>query len=663
MSVKTVSNKRLIVKIVSFVLFFSIIFLIISTEYIKRTAVDTLASDDAKKTAQLVFETMNARMQEGWTKKDLQKIIKRLQTIRKGMTIASYRSRHVEQLFGIVASDKKVVDSDKLVQRAMKGQEIFTIDQKTGNIRFLYPMKVSKSCILCHNNTKVGEVNGVLDIEFPQDDIKISLDTMTTFFILFFVLFLIVVSYIFYSLINKKMVTPILELTNEIELLKENKNLTKSVDIHTNIEELRTLQDSFNTLLKTIKQYNDNKIEKIYTDDLTSLYNLAKLEDDLLVLKRASTIIVLDIKGFGKINRVYGTDVADDVLAKFALALKSYISVNGVAYRLYGDEFAIIYNRYMEKDDIDKLLQHLTTQKFIYNDSYFTLDIALGYRYSSTNNEHILEGANIALAYCKQTYQNAVLFDDTLAVKDNDINHMVWLKILDNAIQNDTIVPVFMPMKNTKTGKIDKYETLVRIKDADTLYPPDKFLDVAHASGKYPIITQTVIRKAFEYFKDIDNIKFSINFAVSDIQNKETMDLLFNSLSNYSNSQNVVIELLETEEISDFDLLNKFIKKVKSYGCTIAIDDFGSGYSNFNYILNLDVDIIKLDSALVENIFEDQSAVVVVSNIVRVAKELGLLVVAEKVKSKEIERILTIHEVDYLQGFYIGKPALDILKD
>ena len=92
-----------------------------------------------------------------------------------------------------------------------------------------------------------------------------------------------------------------------------------------------------------------------------------------------------------------------------------------------------------------------------------------------------------------------------------------------------------------------------------------------------------------------------------------------------------------------------------------SIDDFGSGYSNFNYILNLDVDIIKLDSSLVENIFINQHALVVVSNIVRVAKEMDLVVVAERVENENIENILTIHEVDYLQGFHIGKPNKDIL--
>ena len=138
--------------------------------------------------------------------------------------------------------------------------------------------------------------------------------------------------------------------------------------------------------------------------------------------------------------------------------------------------------------------------------------------------------------------------------------------------------------------------------------------------------------------------------------------ILFENLEQYDHSENVIVELLETEEISDFDLLCSFIKKVKNYGAKVAIDDFGSGYSNFNYIINLDVDIIKLDSCLIENMYTNQHAIIVVSNIIKIIKELNLEVVAEKVFSKDIEDILTKHGVDYLQGYYIGKARKDILK-
>jgi len=143
---KYISNKTLIIRIVLYILLVSVFILFISTEYLKRSAVNTLAEDDAKKTAQLIFETINTRMQEGWTKEDLDKIIKRLEIVRSGMKIASYRSAQVEELFGEVAKDKKISDSDPLIIKAMGGEEVFKINDETGEVRFLYPLKTTAEC-------------------------------------------------------------------------------------------------------------------------------------------------------------------------------------------------------------------------------------------------------------------------------------------------------------------------------------------------------------------------------------------------------------------------------------------------------------------------------------------------------------------------------------
>jgi len=661
MEKKLISNKALVFRIVSIVLIFSVISLFISTEYLKKTAIDTLASDDAKKTAQLVFETMNTRMQEGWTKSDLDSIIGRLEVIRKDMSISSYRSPRVEELFGIVQRDKKIVDSDPLIQKAMKGEEIFIVDDETGVVRFLYPMKTNTECAICHINTKEGDINGVLDITFPHSDIKISLDTMSIYFIIFFILFLIIFSILFFAIINKKMVTPILELTKEIEDVEQEKDLTKRANIHTDIKELERLQNSFNKLLSTIKYYYDKLIDNLYTDELTSLPNLAKLQKDIDIKDDTHSLAIFDIKSFGKINRVYGVKIADMLLKSFAKEVKALLSNNGELYRLYGAEFVVIFNNKLTYEELKKYLENIRLFKFTYNNVDFTLDITLGY--VDTFDSNVLENGIISLKSAKQDNKNILIFNDTLSIKYEDANHIKWLKKLDDAIKEDRVVPFFMPMKNTNTQKIDKYEALVRIIDGDNIYTPDKFVDIAHASGKYPIVTQTMIIKTFEYFKDISDIQFSINFALSDILNEQTTQVLFDNLKAYKYSKNVIIELLETEEISDFVLLNKFIREVKKYDASIAIDDFGSGYSNFNYILNLDIDIIKLDSCLVQNIFTDQNSAVIISNVVKIVKELGLKVVAERVESQDIENILTIHEVDYLQGFHIGKPASEILKD
>ncbi|MEA3314350.1 MAG: EAL domain-containing protein [Campylobacterota bacterium] len=661
MEKKLISNKALIFKIVSAILIVSFIVLFISTKYLKETAIHNLASDDAKKTAQLVFETMNTRMQEGWGKDDLNKIIGRLENIREGMSIASYRSEKVSTIFGVIEKDKKTVENDILIQKAMAGKEILSVDNETGMVRFLYPMHTSTECKSCHINTKEGDINGVLDISFPHNDIKISLDNITIYFIVFFIFFLVIFAIIFFFIINKKMLIPMLSLTKDIEAIEKSKCLTQRVDINTNIKELRILQNSFNKLLTSIKFYYDKLIENIYIDTLTKLPNLTKLQEDILKCNDTQSLLKIDINSFGKINRVYGIKVADTILQNFSSQVKKLLGEDGKIYRIYAAEFIIIYNGKLSKTDIKNYIKNFKKSIFKYKDIEFTLDITVGY----VNNidDKVLENASIALKSAKSQKKSIVIFNKDIELKDEDNYHIKWSNILNQSIKEDKVIPVFMPMKCTKTDKIVKYECLIRIKDGDTIYTPDKFLDVAIASGRYHTLTQIMIVKIFEYFKDISNLKFSINFSLSDILDEETMNILFDNLEKYKYSHNVVIELLETEEISDFKLLNKFINKVKSYNAKIAIDDFGSGYSNFNYILNMDIDIIKLDSSLVKNVFTDQNSAMVVATLVSLAHEMKLEVVAEMVSNEKIENILTNYGVDYLQGFYIGKPQLDILEE
>jgi len=655
-----ISNKTLIIRIVLTVLFISVVVLFISSEYLKKTAVNNLAEDDAKKTAQLVFETMNTRMQEGWIKKDLNKIIKRLEIVRDGMKISSYRSAQVEELFGEVLKDKEISSKDPLIIEAMSGKEIFKINENTGEIRFLYPMITTQECNQCHTNATEGSVNGVLDITFPQSEIKISLDTIFIYVIIFFIVFLLILSYVFYVVVNKNMVQPVVELTSNIVEIQNSKDLTRRVNINSNIKELGVLQKNFNSLLITIKYYYERLIEKIYTDELTSINNLTKLQSDLEIQNSNLSLIILDIKSFSKLNQVYGNNISDFILKEFTKNVNIVLNHNGVAYRLYIDEFAIVFNKKISHSEVLKFSNKVKEFIYTYKESEFILDLTIGYAHGT--NKNVLENAKLALKEAKKKKLNIFMFDETIAIQDEDIHHMKWLNKLDEAIANDQVVPYFMPIKTTKTGEINKYETLVRIVENGNVHTPEKFLDIAISSGKYHIITQIMIKKVFEYFKDIKDIKFSINIGLSDIMNEETMKILFKNLEQYEYSENVIVELLETEEIADFDLLCNFIKKVKNYNAKIAIDDFGSGYSNFNYIINLDVDIIKLDSCLIENMYTNQHAVVIVSNIVKIIKELNLEVVAEKVFSKDIETILTIHGVDYLQGYYIGKAGKDILK-
>jgi diguanylate cyclase (GGDEF)-like protein len=653
-----ISNKQLIIRIVFGFLLISIVILLLSTVYIKNIALNNLAQDDAKKTSELIFETMNTRMQEGWGKEDLNKILSRLEYVRKGLKVSSYRSHKVEEILGVVPSNKQIVEKDPIIQKAMKGKEQFIIE-KDGSIRFIYPMKVTQECITCHYNTKVGDINGVLDIKYPPSDIKISLDMMTYYFLLFFIIFIIVFFYIFFFVINKKMVTPIIDFTKEIQRISDANDLTLRADVNTTIDEIGTLQNAFNKLLETTKYYYDKLINNLYIDSLTDLDNFIKLQKDLEQSKNFSLVLV-DIDKFKQLNNFYGTNVADFILKHLAILLKESTDENTKVYRVNADKFALLYPMQINIDDLQNLLNTINKHKFQYKFTDINIRVHIGFIVNDPNRS--LEKVELALELAKKQRVNIVKYDDSFNLEDEYMQHMVWINKIEEALQNDNIIPYFQPMKSPKENKIVKYETLMRLQDIDMVYTPDYFIEISQNANLYAQLTQRLIEKTFKYFTNLDtNIKFSLNFALEDITNRSTINLLFKLLEEYKYSSSVVIELLETQEISDYESLNKFINQVKSYGAKVAIDDFGSGYSNFNYILNLNIDIIKLDSSLVENLDNDENSLKVVKSIIKVVHSLDLEVVAEKVHSQAIEDILTDLKVDYLQGYHIGKPQSEIL--
>ena len=658
-SVNYISNKKLIFRIVLILLFVSILFILLSTFYIKKAALNTLAQDDAKKTSELVFETMNTRMQEGWGKEDLQKILDRLEYIRKGMHVASYRSKLVEEILGEVPQDKQKVENDPFIQKAMNGKEQFIV-LEDNSIRFLYPIRVSQECITCHYNTNVGDINGVLDISYPPSDIKISLDMMTYYFIGFFIVFILVFIYLFFFVINKKMVVPIVEFTNEIQNISQKNDLSLRANVNTNIEEIGSLQNSFNQLLKTTKYYYDKLIDSLFIDSLTKVPNFIKLQQDIQKIVKPFGFVLIDIQNFKQLNNFYGIDVGDYVLKELAQTLQHLYKNEATLYRINADRFAYLFDKNIDIDAVKKIIQSIHEMKFTIQYS----DITIKIRASLLNDEkqHTVEKAELALELAKKTRQDCIAYDKSLHLEDKYMQHILWTNKIEEALKNEQFVPYFQPIKSVASGKFEKYETLVRLVDNDEVYTPDYFLEVSIQANSYPQITQMLIEKAFEYFEQNDlGIKFSLNLAFEDILNKTTTSLLLEKLKNYKQSQNVIIELLETQEISDYDILNDFINQIKQFGAKIAIDDFGSGYSNFNYILKLNIDIVKLDSSLIENIDNDKQAYTVVKNVTQTLQKLGFEVIAEKVHSAEIEKILTEIGVDYLQGYHIGKPTKNII--
>lgn len=158
----------------------------------------------------------------------------------------------------------------------------------------------------------------------------------------------------------------------------------------------------------------------------------------------------------------------------------------------------------------------------------------------------------------------------------------------------------------------------------------------------------------------VRDYEFSINLTIDDILDKDIKAYIFQTLEAYNISQRVVFEIVESESIENFDEVENFIQKVKSYGCKIAIDDFGTGYSNFEYLMKLQADFIKIDGSIIRSIVSDKRSEVLTSVIVAFAKEMNIKTIGEYVETKEVQDKLLELGVNKSQGHYFDKPRAEI---
>ena len=275
---------------------------------------------------------------------------------------------------------------------------------------------------------------------------------------------------------------------------------------------------------------------------------------------------------------------------------------------------------------------------------------------------NMLSNAEIALKKAKLEKLSFILFDKAMNDKERYAKNQEMIITLKNAIKDDRIIPYFQPIFSNTTMKIEKYEMLIRvINDEGKVILPFSFLEIAKKSRMYRKLTKIMIKKSFETFKN-KNIKFSINLSVEDIIDSEMQTYIFHTLESFTQPKNVIFEITESEGIDNYNIIKEFIKKIKTFGAQIAIDDFGSGYSNFMHLLELEVDFIKVDGSIIKNIIDDKNSQALTKAIVSMAKELKIKVIAEYVSTEAILNAVKHIGVDYSQGFYLGEPLPDIIK-
>ena len=327
-------------------------------------------------------------------------------------------------------------------------------------------------------------------------------------------------------------------------------------------------------------------------------------------------------------------------------------------YNLNDGKFAFVINLDNEnKNDVIEKLKfyqqtinklNISIDNFIYNISTL-LSISQG--------EDILENSYIGIETLFN--KNEIFIDATnlsSEVRKKAENNLNIINLLKKSISENKIVSFHQAIIDNQTQEVDKYESLVRIIDGDKIYLPYQFLDIAKHSLYYSKITKIVIENAFEVIKN-NNVCISVNISENDINKENIRDLIFNLLEEYKEyCHKLTFEILEDENSANLEILNDFIQKVRKYKVLIAIDDFGSGYSNFTRLFTIKPDILKLDGSLIKNIDNDKYSYNLVKSMVDFAKTNKIKTIAEFVENETIFNIIKELGIEYSQGYYFDKP-------
>ncbi len=273
------------------------------------------------------------------------------------------------------------------------------------------------------------------------------------------------------------------------------------------------------------------------------------------------------------------------------------------------------------------------------------------------NQENMLDfGMNMLFAH-KDLQENFIVCDRDVLDDTTAVEEIKCIDLLSRSIEFDTIVPYYQGIHNNETGTIDKFEALMRIVDTDgAVYTPFYFLDTAKKYKFYKRISKIMIGKVLDDFCEREET-VTVNISLYDVISSSFRRWFYAKLRKYPHPNRVVIEFVETENISTLDVLFEFIEIVRSIGVKIAIDDFGSGYSTFATVVELKPDFIKIDGSIVKNIENSDQSGIILDTICYLSKRMGTQTVAEFVETQGIQDIILQRGITHSQGYLFSQPA------
>jgi diguanylate cyclase (GGDEF)-like protein/PAS domain S-box-containing protein len=417
-------------------------------------------------------------------------------------------------------------------------------------------------------------------------------------------------------------------------------------------------------------------------DALTGLANREEFSDHLQQLiedaqqnDTTHALIVVDIDQFKVVNDIAGHTAGDELLLKTTSVIKTVVRSSDLCARLGADEFGILLEHANNEQTMEiakRLQSRLKENRLVWDKHVFNINTSIGIVLIDNESENlhsVLAAADDACFVAKDAGGNKIrVYNYNERLYHQRRGEMQWISHLTKALEENRFVLYHQPIislsdENSET----KSELLIRMVDTEgQIIKPADFIPAAERYNLMPAIDRWVIQSAFRNYKlladkmgpDKMSYNFTINLSTAFLADENSLDFLVYEFEEFDiPPQAFCFEITETAAISNMKMATTFISEVKKTGATFALDDFGSGFSSFNYLRQLPVDYLKIDGTFVKNMHEDHISHAMVEAIHSLGRFIGIETIAEFAANEDIVNRLRTIGVHYAQGYHLGKPA------
>lgn len=416
-------------------------------------------------------------------------------------------------------------------------------------------------------------------------------------------------------------------------------------------------------------------------DSLTQLLNQVEFMRAILrnvqgMAVENMAVVVIDVDEFHQINELYNRDFGDDVLKVLVQLVQSLLPANATLYRLESDQLGILMDN-ATQHDVEVLYQEIQSillKVKEWKQQRLVVEISGGcsmYPKDGSTPEDLYRYANYALQHAKNQGKNRMHFFSE-DIQRSKTRETAILRQLKESILQDYrgFYLNYQPQVNAKTGKIIGVEALMRYRDDEgNFVSPAEFIPVMEENsliGRMGTwLFETVFKEAKEWLKIDPQFKVSLNVSALQMLEDGFVDSLYNVIEQENfPSNNIVIELTESYTVKNFSAFQEKFKEMRSHGIQMAMDDFGTGYSSLEILKNAPIDIVKIDQAFVKDILHSRFDATFISFVTAICHDVDIHVCLEGVETKEEFDFLQDMNLDYIQGYYFGRPVLaeDILE-